>query len=51
MCIDVFPNIWLSSTHMPSAGGGQEKALDPLELELQIVVSHHMGAENQTWIF
>jgi hypothetical protein len=25
--------------------------LDSLDLELQMVVSHHVGAENQTWVF
>lgn len=27
-----------------------EEAVDPLELELQIVVSHHVGTGNWTWI-
>lgn len=27
---------------------GQKKELDPLELELQVVLSPHMGVENQT---
>ena len=27
---------------------GQKKTLDPLKLELQMVVSHHVGAENRT---
>jgi hypothetical protein len=35
---------------MCSAFGGQKTELDPLKLELQIVVSHYMGAENQTWV-
>ena len=26
--------------------GGQKRALDPLELELQMVVSHHVAAGN-----
>ncbi|KRY97581.1 hypothetical protein T11_4401 [Trichinella zimbabwensis] len=26
---------------MPGAHGGQKRASDPLELELQMVVSHH----------
>ena len=29
-----------------NAHRGQKKALDPLELELYIVVSHHVGAGN-----
>jgi hypothetical protein len=32
---------------MPGAHGGHKRALDPLELELQGVVSYHMGAGNQ----
>ena len=28
------------------AGGGQKRALDPLELQLQIVVSYHVGSGN-----
>ena len=27
----------------------QRRALDPLELELQMVVSHHVGAGNPLW--
>ena len=27
-----------------------EGVFNPLELELQTVVSHHLGAENQTWV-
>jgi len=29
---------------------GHKKVLDPLELELQTVVSLHVGAETQTWV-
>ena len=29
---------------VPGAHGGQERVLELLELELQMVVSHHMGA-------
>jgi hypothetical protein len=31
-------------TLMPSALGGQERALDPLKLALQAVMNHHVGA-------
>lgn len=27
---------------------GQKKVMDALELELQVVVSHHLGAENES---
>lgn len=33
---------------MPDAFGGQKMLSDPLELELQIVESHHVGGGNQT---
>ena len=29
---------------------GQKRASDPLELELQMVVSHHVGVRNCTWV-
>ena len=35
---------------MPGAHGGQEKVMDSLRLELQMVVSHHVAAGNQTWV-
>jgi hypothetical protein len=31
---------------MPNALGDQKKVSDFMELELQMVLSHHMGAEN-----
>lgn len=31
---------------MPGALGGQKTVSEPLELELQVVVSHHVGARN-----
>ena len=31
--------------------GGQKKASDPLELELQVVVSHHVGTGHQMPVF
>lgn len=33
---------------MPDACGGQMRTLDPLGLELQTAVRHHVGAINQT---
>ena len=29
---------------------GQKRVLDPLELELNVIVSHHSGAGNGTWV-
>lgn len=37
--------VYMSVTSCASgAHGGQDGALDPMELELQVVVSHHVGA-------
>lgn len=35
-----------------SAGthGGWKRVLDPLELELQMIESYHVGIRNQTWV-
>ena len=33
---------------VPGTGGGQKRASYLLELELQMVVNHHVGAGNQT---
>lgn len=35
---------------VPGACGGQRKVLDPPELELQVVVSHDIGAGDSTQI-
>lgn len=35
---------------MLAVHGGQKSASDLLELELQMVVSCHVGAGNQTWV-
>lgn len=31
---------------MPGANGGQKEVLDPLELDIQMVVNQHVGAGN-----
>jgi hypothetical protein len=36
--------------HVPGAHGGQNRASDLLELELQTVVRHHTGAGNRTQV-
>lgn len=36
---------------MSGAQGNQNSALDPLELESWKMVSHHVCAVNQTWVF
>lgn len=35
---------------MPGAHGDQKKVLGPLELELQVFVSHHVDAGNLTQV-
>lgn len=37
--------------YVSKAQGGQKRASSPLELELQMVVSDHVGAGNRTSIF
>ena len=51
MCITgICVHICLCTSCVFGACGGQKRALDALELELQMVVSHHMGAGNQTQV-
>lgn len=44
MCIDVFLHVCLYSTCMPDAHRGQNRALDALGLEFQVVVNCYVGA-------
>lgn len=37
--------VWMCDVHI-----GQERVLDPMKLELQIVLSHNFSAENRTWV-
>jgi hypothetical protein len=37
-------HVSICSVYMPDDHGEQKKALDPLELELWVVVRHHVGA-------
>lgn len=49
ICISVWP-MCIYVYHMcVCVSEGQEKALDPLELE-KMVLSHHVGAANWTWV-
>lgn len=41
---------WLCTTSTQCLGG-QKKELDPLEMDLGMVVSHPVGTENGTWVF
>ena len=42
MCTDVLP----ACASVPGVCGGQKRASDTLELELEVVVSHCVGAGN-----
>ena len=42
--------IYVCMICMPGTFTEQEQALDPLELQLEVVVSHHVGAWNRTWV-
>lgn len=42
--------VCLCTTLMLGAQGVQQRALDPREMALQLVVSHHLGAEIQTQV-
>ena len=47
MHMDVLPAcVCLCTMCAPGACNSKKKALDPLELELQVVVSHHVGSVN-----
>lgn len=41
-------SVWVYATMCVGAHGDQKRKKDPLELELWKVVSHHVGAEDQT---
>jgi hypothetical protein len=49
MCTNVLP-VCMHTMYMPGAFGDQKKALDTLALGLHMVMSHHVGAENETWV-
>lgn len=46
VCMGVLPPHCLCTIHMPDDCEDQKKAPSPMELESQMVVSYHMGAEN-----
>lgn len=46
-----FAYMYVHVPYVYSAHGGHHKALDPLELVLLMVMSHHVGAGNQTCVF
>lgn len=45
-----FVCLYVCVPHMMSgACGAQKREYNPLELEFQVIVSHHMGAGSRTW--
>lgn len=42
--------IHMCTTCMPSAQGSQKMVSGPVELQLQTVVSLHVGGENRIWV-
>lgn len=45
MCMNLLSTC-MAGYHVPHSGGGQKRSLDPLELELWMVVGRHRGAGN-----
>lgn len=46
ICMNILPAMYVCAPHARSALRGQRRASEPLERELQVVVSSHVGAEN-----
>lgn len=43
-------SVWLCTMYVFGVQGDQKKVLNPVELDLQVVVSHHVGSGTQTWV-
>lgn len=50
MCMDVFASMYVCVPSVCSGHREQKKVLDPSELELQMVVSLHVGAGNRALV-
>lgn len=46
VCMNILPAMYVRAPHACSALRGQRRASEPLERELQVIVSSHVGAEN-----
>lgn len=52
LCVWLFClQVWVWKTCMPDAHGGKKRVTNPLELELQMIMSYHVGVVNQTLLF
>lgn len=49
ICMHLLPECMKCTKFVPGTHGSQKRILS-LELELQMAVSHCMGAENYTWV-
>lgn len=47
---ECFVCVCVCATFTHDAHRGQKRALDPLDLDLQMVVSHHVHAANLLWV-
>jgi hypothetical protein len=50
MCMSGFLHVCMCTICVPGALGSQKGEMDPLELELWMVVNHHVGAGNRTQV-
>lgn len=50
MCMNFLLHISICTVCLPSALGGQRKASDNLELELQVIMNCHLDVRNQTQV-
>jgi hypothetical protein len=50
MCVHVLTACMSVDTYVPAVQEGGKRTSNPLELELQMVVSHYVGAGNGTCV-
>lgn len=50
LCVWVFYQAGIRTTHMPDDYRKQKIVSDPPELKLRIAMNHHVNAETQTWV-
>jgi hypothetical protein len=43
-------HVYMCTMYVPGAQRGQKMESDPLGVELQTIVSNHMGDRTQTWV-
>lgn len=50
ICINILPVCVYCITHAPGAHRGQKKDFYPPALKLWVIVNHHVGTGNRTWV-